>query len=176
MKAYFAGGCFWCTEAIFNRLKGVEKTQPIYIGGKIKNPSYREVCNGNTGHTEGIEIIFDSNVISYETLVLVFFTTHDPTTLNRQGNDVGTQYRSAIFHNTNEEKEIINKIIKKLSDESIYENNIVTEISPKTSFYYAEKEHKSYFESNKQNPYCQVVISPKINKFVKDYFSLLKIN
>tara|TARA_B100000795_G_scaffold263536_1_gene242867 strand:- start:787 stop:1317 length:531 start_codon:yes stop_codon:yes gene_type:complete len=173
-NAYFAGGCFWCTEAIFNRVSGVEKVLPGYIGGRIKNPCYKEVCSGLTGHTEGVEILFDSNIVSYEILLLIFFTTHDPTTLNRQGNDIGTQYRSSVFYETEKEKEIVYRVIKKLKDKAVYENPIITEVCPKTDFYYAEQEHKEFFDTNKQHPYCQAIISPKINKFIKEYGAIIK--
>ena len=173
-KAYFAGGCFWCTEAIFNRVNGVEKVLPGHIGGSIKNPSYKEVCSGLSGHTEGVELVFDSNIVSYETLALIFFTTHDPTTLNRQGNDLGSQYRSAIFYEIEKQKQIVYDVIKKMEDEFVFENRIVTEVLPKTDFYYAEQEHQSFFDMNKQHPYCQAIISPKINKFIKEYSGVIK--
>jgi len=173
-KAYFAGGCFWCTEAIFIRVNGVEKVLPGYIGGNIKNPTYKEVCSGLTGHAEGVEVIFDSKIVSHETLVLIFFTSHDPTTINRQGNDVGTQYRSAIFYESEKEKQTIYSVVKKLSNESIFENPIATKILPKTPFYKAEEEHQSFFEMNNKHPYCQAIISPKINEFIKVYKEVVK--
>lgn len=173
-KAFFAGGCFWCTEAIFKRVRGVEKVLPIYIGGDIKNPSYKEVCSGRTGHTEGVEIIYNPKTVSYETLLLIFFTTHDPTTLNRQGNDIGTQYRSAIFYETEKEKEIIRQVIQKIVSESIYENEIITNLEFKTSYYYAESEHQDFFDRNKNHPYCHAIISPKINKFMEEYLNKIK--
>lgn len=173
-KAQFAGGCFWCTEAIFSRVNGVNKVISGYMGGQVKNPSYKEVCMGKTGHAEGVEVIYDSKVVSYETLVLIFFTTHDPTSINRQGNDVGTQYRSAVYYDSKNEKETIDKVLKKIKNEAIFDNPIVTEISPKTIFYVAEEEHMAFFEQNNQHPYCQAIISPKINKFIKNYKGLLK--
>ena len=173
-KAYFAGGCFWCTEAIFNRVTGVEKVLPGYLGGSVKNPSYKEVCSGLTGHTEGIEILFDSNIVSYETLVLIFFSTHDPTTINRQGNDVGSQYRSAIFYESDKEKDTIYNVIKTMSSESIFKMQIVTEVLPKINFYKAEEEHENFFEMNKEHPYCQAIISPKVKNLINKFKDIIK--
>ena len=163
-KIYLAGGCFWCTEAIFNRVEGVKKVIPGYIGGNVKNPSYKEVCSGRTGHAEAIYLEFDKNIISLDKLLLIFFQTHDPTQLNRQGNDFGTQYRSAIFYTDIKQKKITENIIKKLS-ESIYKNKkIVTKIELAKDFFEAEKEHFNYYDLNSNQPYCQVVINPKIQK------------
>ena len=163
-KIYLAGGCFWCTEAIFNRVEGVKKVIPGYIGGNVKNPSYKEVCSGRTGHAEAIYLEFDKNNISLDKLLLIFFQTHDPTQLNRQGNDFGTQYRSAIFYTDIKQKKITENIIKKLS-ESIYKNKeIVTKIELAKDFFEAEKEHVNYYDLNSNQPYCQVVINPKIQK------------
>ena len=163
-KIYLAGGCFWCTEAIFNRVEGVKKVIPGYIGGNLKNPSYKEVCSGKTGHAEAISLEFDNNIISLDKLLLIFFQTHDPTQLNRQGNDFGTQYRSAIFYTDIKQKKITENIIKKLS-ESIYKNKeIVTKIELAKDFFEAEKEHINYYDLNSNQPYCQVVINPKIQK------------
>ena len=163
-KIYLAGGCFWCTEAIFNRVEGVKKVIPGYIGGNLKNPSYKEVCSGKTGHAEAISLEFDKNIISLDKLLLIFFQTHDPTQLNRQGNDFGTQYRSAIFYTDIKQKKITENIIKKLS-ESIYKNKeIVTKIELAKDFFEAEKEHINYYDLNSNQPYCQVVINPKIQK------------
>lgn len=163
-KIYLAGGCFWCTEAIFNRVEGVKKVIPGYIGGNVKNPSYKEVCSGKTGHAEAISIEFDKTIISLDKLLLIFFQTHDPTQLNRQGNDFGTQYRSAIFYTDIKQKKITENIIKKLS-ESIYKNKeIVTKIELAKDFFEAEKEHVNYYDLNSNQPYCQVVINPKIQK------------
>ena len=163
-KIYLAGGCFWCTEAIFNRVEGVKKVIPGYIGGNVKNPSYKEVCSGKTGHAEAISLEFDKNIISLDKLLLIFFQTHDPTQLNRQGNDFGTQYRSAIFYTDIKQKKITENIIKKLS-ESIYKNKeIVTKIELAKDFFEAEKEHINYYDLNSNQPYCQVVINPKIQK------------
>ncbi len=163
-KIFLAGGCFWCTEAIFNRVEGVKKVIPGYIGGNVKNPSYKQVCSGRTGHAEAISLEFDKNIISLDKLLLIFFQTHDPTQLNRQGNDFGTQYRSAIFYTDIKQKKITENIIKKLS-ESIYKNKeIVTKIELAKDFFEAEKEHINYYDLNSNQPYCQVVINPKIQK------------
>ena len=163
-QAYFAGGCFWCTESIFQRIRGVLEVIPGYMGGHIKNPGYREVCNGNTGHTETVKIIYDQDLVNYGDLLEIFFITHDPTTINRQGNDVGTQYRSAIFYNNLEEKNQVEQYIQQLQIEGVYENPIVTEINSECPFYEAEIEHHDYYSQNKDQPYCQFVISPKIQK------------
>ena len=187
-RAYFAGGCFWCTEAIFMRINGVRNIAPIYVGGKTKNPTYEEVCSGLTGHAEGVELVYDSKIIDYkslvvhsdqyemikESLVILFFSTHDPTTINRQGNDVGTQYRSAIFFKSNDEKIIIKNVITELQIENIYEKPIVTEISLMNDFYLAESLHKSFYENNLNHPYCQAIISPKIKKLLKKHQKFLK--
>ena len=163
-KIFLAGGCFWCTEAIFNRVEGVKKVIPGYIGGNVKNPSYKQVCSGRTGHAEAISLEFDKNIISLDKLLLIFFQTHDPTQLNRQGNDFGTQYRSAIFYTDIKQKKITENIIKKLS-QSIYKNKeIVTKIELAKDFFEAEKEHVNYYDLNSNQPYCQVVINPKIQK------------
>ena len=163
-QAYFAGGCFWCTESIFQRIRGVLEVIPGYMGGHIKNPGYREVCNGNTGHTETVKIIYDQDLVNYGDLLEIFFTTHDPTTINRQGNDVGTQYRSAIFYNNLEEKNQVEQYIQQLQIEGVFDNPIVTEINSECPFYEAEIEHHDYYNQNKDQPYCQFVISPKILK------------
>ncbi|MGB5242836.1 MAG: peptide-methionine (S)-S-oxide reductase MsrA [Lutimonas sp.] len=172
--AIFGNGCFWCTEAIFMQLKGVESVLPGYSGGKIKNPSYKEVCTGNTGHAEVIQIIFDPNTISFRELLEVFFYTHDPTTLNRQGNDVGTQYRSAIFYNSENQKDDAELIIRQLEAERVYDRRIVTEITAFDVFYPAEDYHQNYYNNNKDQPYCRAVINPKLDKFVKKYQAKLK--
>ena len=166
-KIYLAGGCFWCTEAIFNRVEGVKKVIPGYIGGNVKNPSYKEVCSGKTGHAEAISLEFNKNIISLDKLLLIFFQTHDPTQLNRQGNDIGTQYRSVIFYTDIKQKKITQNIIKKLS-QSIFKNKeIVTKIELAKDFFEAEKEHVNYYDLNSNQPYCQVVINPKIQKLKK---------
>ena len=163
-QAYFAGGCFWCTESIFQRIRGVLEVIPGYMGGHIKNPGYREVCNGNTGHTETVKIIYDQDLVNYGDLLEIFFITPDPTTINRQGNDVGTQYRSAIFYNNLEEKNQVEQYIQQLQIEGVFDNPIVTEINSECPFYEAEIEHHDYYNQNKDQPYCQFVISPKIQK------------
>ena len=163
-KIYLAGGCFWCTEAIFTRVEGVKKVIPGYIGGNIKNPSYKEVCSGRTGHAEAISVEFDKNIVSLNKLLLIFFQTHDPTQLNRQGNDFGTQYRSAIFYIDLKQKNIIKNTLKTIS-KSIFKNKeIVTKIELAKDFFQAEKEHINYYDLNSNQSYCQIVISPKIQK------------
>lgn len=171
--ATFAGGCFWCTEAIFQRLKGVETVLPGYSGGDQEN-SYEEVSRGNTGHAESIQIKFYPDIISFEELLLVFFKTHDPTTLNRQGNDVGPQYRSAIFYHSEEQKQAAEEMIKKLDSEQIFDNKIVTEVTKFKSFFEAEDYHKNYYNRNKNAGYCRVVINPKLAKLEKEFKDKLK--
>ena len=171
--AYFAGGCFWCTEAVFQRIKGIEEVHSGYMGGTIKNPAYREVCSGTTGHTEGIRLVFDSNVVSYKTILTVFFATHDPTTLNRQGNDVGTQYRSSIFYISEDQKLIASSLIAELQ-KTTFEAPIVTELLPEMPFYRAEQEHQNYYNQNTEQGYCSYIISPKIQKLKQNYNHLLK--
>ena len=166
-KATLAGGCFWCTEAIFQRLKGVESAVPGYSGGHKENPTYEEVCSGNTGHAETIQIAFDPKIIPYEKLLEIFFALHDPTTLNKQGADIGTQYRSAIFYHSLEQKNTAEKIRAQIAPN--YENPIVTEIVPFKNFYKAENYHENYFDSNRMQPYCQLVIDPKIKKLLEHY-------
>ncbi len=163
--ATFGQGCFWCTEAIFQRLEGVKSVQSGYSGGAIKNPSYREICNGNTGHAEVVQITYDSSVISYTDLLQVMWKTHDPTTLNRQGSDVGTQYRSVIFYHDDEQKKLAEEFKEKLNGSGAFNKPIVTEISPLKEFYKAEDYHQQYFNLHGNAPYCQFVIVPKLNKF-----------
>ena len=163
--AYFAGGCFWCTESIFQRITGVIEVIPGYMGGNIKNPAYREVCNGNTGHTETIKVLYDHDLVSYGELLEIFFLTHDPTTIDRQGNDVGSQYRSAVFYNNMEERIQIEDCINRIQIEGVFDNPIVTEINIECPFYPAEIEHHQYYNQNKEHPYCQFIITPKIKKF-----------
>jgi peptide-methionine (S)-S-oxide reductase len=172
--ATLASGCFWCTEAIFSQLQGVDQVVSGYTGGQVKNPSYREVCNGTTGHAEAVQIVFDPQLISYRQLLEVFFRTHDPTTLNRQGADVGTQYRSAIFYHNEQQKEIAGEIIRGLDSAKIWEDPIVTELSPAGFFYVAEDDHQDYFNNNRSAPYCNFVIVPKLEKFKKVFHDLLK--
>lgn len=172
--AVFGAGCFWCVEAVFQRLEGVKKVQSGYAGGHIKNPSYKEVCTGRTGHAEVARITYDPNVISYAELLEVFWLSHDPTQLNRQGNDVGTQYRSAIFYLNEHQKELAQKA-KDLADNSeLWENPIVTEISELDHFYPAEDYHQNYYNDNSRQPYCAVVITPKVEKVKKLFRDILK--
>lgn len=172
--ATFGTGCFWCTEAIFQQLKGVESAVSGYSGGTVKNPTYKEVCTGNTGHAEVIQITFNPNIISYKDLLEVFWKTHDPTTLNRQGADVGTQYRSVIFYHNQQQKELAEEYKKKLDKAGIYNNPVVTEISEYKEFYKAEDYHQEYYNQNKSQPYCNFVITPKIEKFKKVFKDKLK--
>ena len=172
--ATFGNGCFWCSEAIFQQLKGVESVEPGFAGGTLKNPSYKEVCTGTTGHAEVIRLSFDPKVISYEELLEVFFSTHDPTTLNRQGADVGTQYRSVIFYYNEAQKKAAEKMIAALTDAQVYDNKIVTEITAVNNYYPAEDYHKDYYNNNKEQAYCMAVINPKLNKFMKAYKEKLK--
>lgn len=167
--ATIAGGCFWCTEAIFLKLKGVKKVTSGYSGGWVENPTYREVCNGQTGHAEGIQIEFDPEKIKYATLLEIFFKLHDPTTPNRQGNDVGPQYRSAIFYHTDEQKKVAEEVKEKLTEEKYFHDTIVTEITKFTNFYPAEDYHQNYFENNKDSAYCRVIIDPKVRKLVTEF-------
>lgn len=172
--AVFGGGCFWCTEAVFKELKGVESVLPGYAGGKKPNPTYEEVCGGNTGHAEVIKIEYSPAEISFDDLLAVFFNVHDPTTLNRQGNDVGTQYRSVIFYTTEEQKRSAEKVIQELVEGKTYDKLVVTEVKPLTTFYPAENYHRDYYERNKDAPYCEVVIAPKLEKLQKRFESLIK--
>jgi peptide-methionine (S)-S-oxide reductase len=172
--ATFGTGCFWCTEAIFQQLEGVEKVTSGYGGGHVANPSYKEVCNGTTGHAECIQVIYDPKKITYDELLEVFWQTHDPTTLNRQGNDVGTQYRSVVFYHNNEQKEKAEHYKAELDKSGAFNNPIVTEITAFTNFYPAENYHQDYYEQNGDQPYCSLVIRPKVEKFQKVFKSKLK--
>lgn len=174
--ATLAGGCFWCIETIFDDLKGVEIVESGYSGGKIKNPTYEQVCSGNTGHAEVVQITFDPSVISYEKLLEIFFHIHDPTTLNRQGADAGTQYRSAIFYHNDEQKKTAEAVIKKISSSGLWSDPIVTEVTAFDVFYPAEDYHQDYYINNKEKSYCSIVIAPKVQKFYKEYKDLLKDN
>ncbi len=162
--AYFGGGCFWCTEAVFQHLKGVISVTPGYSGGSTKNPSYHEVCSGRTGHAEVIKIEFKPEIIRFNELLDVFFKTHDPTTLNRQGNDRGTQYRSIILYTSEEQKQSSEDFIQHLNQSGIYEQPVVTEVKPFDVFYEAEQKHHDFFIKHKDQPYCQLIINPKIRK------------
>jgi peptide-methionine (S)-S-oxide reductase len=167
--ATLAGGCFWCTEAIFQRLKGVTSVVPGYAASRVANPSYEAVCSGRTGAAEAIQITYDPSIISYEKLLDIFWHLHDPTTLNRQGNDVGTQYRSAIFYHTDEQQRIALESKAALEQAGTYKKPIVTEIAPFTNFYPAEAYHRDYYDSNRLQPYCTLVIDPKVQKLLKEY-------
>jgi len=169
-----AGGCFWCTQAIFQRLKGVKAVTSGYTGGERENPTYEEVSGGNTGHAEAIQIEFDSSIISLETILDIFWHTHDPTTLNRQGADRGTQYRSAIFYHTEKQKEIAEKSKARLIESGKFKDPVVTEIVPYTGLYKAEDCHQNYYDQNQNASYCQLVINPKIQKLLKDYKDIVK--
>ncbi|MDX1463614.1 MAG: peptide-methionine (S)-S-oxide reductase MsrA, partial [Marinirhabdus sp.] len=157
-KIVLAAGCFWCTEAVFQRIDGVTEVRPGYTGGAIKNPAYREVCSGRTGHAEGVQLTYDSSIVSVEDLLEIFFATHDPTTLNRQGNDVGTQYRSAIFYTTEEQRQAAEQLIALLDSKNVFERPIVTQVEPLEVFYTAEIDHHEYYNNNKSQPYCQFII------------------
>ena len=172
--ATFGAGCFWCVEAIFQRVDGVEKVVSGYAGGRVKNPSYKEVCQGLTGHAEVCQLSYDPAEVSFEELLEVFWQIHDPTTLNRQGNDVGTQYRSVVFYHNLNQKELAEKYLKKLDEAKIYSDPIVTEISPYDKLYVAEDYHQNYFNENGSQPYCSFVIQPKVEKFKKVFKDKLK--
>ncbi|PCI10844.1 MAG: peptide-methionine (S)-S-oxide reductase [Flavobacteriaceae bacterium] len=172
--ATFGGGCFWCTEAIFEQLEGVLKVESGYSGGHVKNPAYREVTSGRTGHAEVIHITYNPAVIDFETLLDIFFNTHNPTTLNQQGADKGTQYRSAVFYHDISQMEAANKMVKALDDAQVFEDRIVTEVTAFDAFYVAENYHQDYYQNNKTQGYCQVVINPKLEKFQKQYKDKLK--
>ncbi len=172
--ATLAGGCFWCLEAAFDQLKGVERVQSGYAGGSVANPTYEQVCSGSTGHAEVVQITFDPAVISYRHLLEVFFVVHDPTTLNRQGADVGTQYRSAIFYHTSEQRAEAERAIDELSAAKVWDTPLVTEVIPLNVFYPAEEYHRDYYRRNPNQGYCQVVIAPKVAKVRKQYFERLK--
>ncbi len=169
-----AGGCFWCTEAIFNRLKGVTSVVPGYAASQVENPSYEEVCTGRTGAAEATQITYDPSIITYDTLLEIFWHTHDPTTLNRQGNDVGTQYRSAIFYQNDEQKQSALASKEALEKSGAYKKPVVTEIVPFTNFYPAEDYHKDYYERNRSQGYCMFVIDPKVKKLLNEYKNVVK--
>ncbi|MBN1992965.1 MAG: peptide-methionine (S)-S-oxide reductase MsrA [Anaerolineae bacterium] len=173
--ATFGGGCFWCVEAVFQDLQGVQQVVSGYAGGVIENPTYQQVCTGTTGHAEVIQITFDPEVISYEDLLYVFWRTHNPTTLNRQGADVGTQYRSIILYHNEAQKAIAEKSRQKTNASSLWPDPIVTEIAPLAEFYPAETYHQNYYRSNPHQPYCMMVIDPKVKKFKKEFKDKLKV-
>jgi peptide-methionine (S)-S-oxide reductase len=172
--ATLGGGCFWCLEAVFEQLRGVDKVESGYCGGTIANPTYRQVCGGDTGHAEVIQITFDPKVVAFREILEVFFATHDPTTLNRQGPDEGTQYRSAIFYHNDSQKEIALQLIAELNAEKIWNAPIVTEVAPLQTFFKAEDYHQGYFRNNAAQPYCVAVINPKVAKFRKRFLDKLR--
>jgi methionine-S-sulfoxide reductase len=171
--ATLAGGCFWCLEAVYDLLKGVTHVESGYMGGDVPNPSYEQVCTGTTNHAEVVQITFDPQQISYRDLLDVFFTIHDPTTLNRQGNDVGTQYRSAIFYHSPEQQKIAREVMDELERSGIWGRPIVTQLEPSSEFYIAEDYHQEYFVNNPGNPYCQVIVAPKVAKARSKFFDKL---
>lgn len=168
------GGCFWCLETIYREIKGVEKVLSGYSGGSVVNPTYEEVCSGKTGHAEVVQITFNPQIITAEKLLRIFFATHDPTTLNRQGADVGTQYRSIIFYRNQKQKDVIDKVIGELKKDKVYENPVVTEAVPFKYFYTAEEYHQNYYQRNPDQSYCRIVINPKLKKFQKTFHDNLK--
>ncbi len=172
--ATLAGGCFWCLEAVFDEVRGVISVESGYAGGHVENPSYKAVCTGMTGHAEVVRVTFDADVVSYKDLLHVFFGIHDPTTLNRQGADVGTQYRSAIFFHDDEQKEIAQEVIRELETQGIFGKPIVTTLEKMEAFYMAEDYHQEYFANNPRQPYCMAVVAPKVAKFRKHYIDMLK--
>ena len=173
-KATLGGGCFWCLEAVYQELRGVEKVESGYSGGHVPNPTYRAVCSETTGHAEVVQVTFDPEAVSYRDVLKVYFGIHDPTTLNRQGADVGTQYRSVIFYHDEEQRRVAEEVISELEAEGIWNNPIVTEVAPLDEFYVAEAYHQNYFRNNGFQPYCQVIIAPKVAKFRKEHLEKLK--
>ena len=173
-KATLGSGCFWCVEAIYQQLEGVGSVLPGYSGGKRENPTYEQVCSGGTGHAEVIQVVYDEDKIRFEDLLEVFFQTHDPTTLNRQGADIGTQYRSVIFYHDEEQKHMAEKVISELDNSGAYSNRIVTEVTAFTDFYEAEEYHKNYYKNNPDQGYCRMVVRPKVEKFEKVFKEKLK--
>jgi peptide-methionine (S)-S-oxide reductase len=172
--ATLAAGCFWCIESVYDQLRGVEKVVSGYSGGRRPNPTYEQVCTGTTGHAEVVQVTFDPGVVSFKDILEIFFTIHDPTTLNRQGADIGSQYRSAIFYHSEEQKAIAEAAIKEFDSNGLWDRPIVTEVTPFTEFFPAEDYHQGYFEQNPNQPYCRAVIEPKVSKFRKQYFERLK--
>lgn len=173
-QATLAGGCFWCIEAAFNSLVGIEKATSGYMGGTIDNPTYEQVCNGNTGHAEVVQLTYDPSLINFREILEIFFALHDPTQLNRQGNDVGTQYRSAIFCHDESQQQLTNEIIAEIDQDKIWPDPVVTEVSPISTFYSGEDYHQEYFNNNPENQYCQAVVSPKLAKFKQTFARKLK--
>lgn len=174
--ATLAGGCFWCLEAVYEELSGVSKVVSGYSGGVLANPSYEEVCTGETGHAEAVQITFDFEIVSFRDLLEVFFTIHDPTTLNQQGPDYGTQYRSAIFYHNDEQRRVAESVIREITDACVWNDQIVTEMISLDVFYEAEDHHQKYFQKNPSQPYCLVIVRPKVAKFRKKYIAKLKTN
>ena len=172
--ATLGGGCFWCLEAVYQELRGVEKVEAGYSGGHVPNPTYRAVCSETTGHAEVVQVTFDPSIVSYKDILEVYFTIHDPTTLNRQGADVGTQYRSVIFYHDDEQRRVAERVISDLESEGIWSDPIVTEVAAFDEFYVAEDYHQNYFRNNGFQPYCQVIIAPKVAKFRKEHLDRLK--
>lgn len=172
--ATLAGGCFWCLEAVFDELKGVESVESGYAGGTVPNPTYHEVCDGETGHAEAVRVSFDPSVLSYHDLLTIFFTIHDPTTLNRQGNDVGTQYRSAAFYHDEEQKKTLDEVMREITAEAIWGAPLVTEVKPFEAFYSAEDYHQEYFKKNPWQPYCRAIVFPKVAHFRQQFVERLK--
>jgi peptide-methionine (S)-S-oxide reductase len=173
-QATFGAGCFWCVEAVFQNLEGVEKVESGYTGGRIANPTYKEVCSGLTGHNEVVQVTFDPGKISYAELLEIFWKTHDPTTLNRQGNDVGTQYRSGVYYHSEEQRRLAEEYKQKLNDANAFGKPVVTEILPASAFYKAETYHQNYYNQNAQQPYCQFVVKPKVDKVRQVFAEKLK--
>ncbi len=172
--ATLGGGCFWCLEAVYEELRGVEKVESGYSGGSMPDPTYREVCSGTTGHAEVVQVTFDPSMVSFREILGIFFTIHDPTTLNRQGADVGTQYRSVIFYHDEEQRRVAEEVISELEAEGLWKDPMVTEVVPLDAYYRAEDYHQGYFRNNGFQPYCQVIIAPKVAKFRKQYLEQLK--
>lgn len=172
--ATLGGGCFWCTEAVLSELVGVVSVTPGYSGGTVPRPTYEQVCTGRTGHAEVVQVVFDPAILSYHDLLTVFMTTHDPTSLNRQGNDIGTQYRSVIFYRSPEQRSTAETVLRELGDAKLFRRNVVTELAPFTEFYPAEEYHRNYFRRNPESGYCAAIIAPKVSKFRKQYASRLK--
>jgi peptide-methionine (S)-S-oxide reductase len=172
--ATLGGGCFWCLEAVYDDLKGVEAVESGYMGGDVRNPSYKQVCSGDTGHAEVVRVTFDPTVISFRDVLEVFFVIHDPTTLNQQGNDIGTQYRSAIFYHSPEQQRVARDVIGQLERDKVYSNPIVTEVTPASEFWIAEDYHQEYFRNNLGQPYCMWVVAPKVQKFRKHFLAKVK--
>jgi len=175
-KATLGGGCFWCTEAVFSEVKGVTSVTPGYSGGHVRNPTYEQVCTDTTGHAEVVQVEFDPRVVTFGELLHIFFTIHDPTTPNRQGADVGTQYRSVIFYHTEQQRKTAAEVMEEITKSGIWGKKLVTQLEPLKEFYPAEEYHRNYFERNPSQPYCRMVIEPKVAKFRKHYLQMLKVS